>query len=270
MPIARLGSGRSPVVQSLFVLASAVALLTSVAGNADAGTARTPAPSSETCRPAKYPAESLRAGEKGSVVLSMVVTADGSVRSVEVAQSSGFPRLDAAAMTAIRTCRFTPQLVDGVPTEARGLFRYSFAEPSGAPPVMESLFQTIHLQRYISVLSERCQSHFPDLVVALDAANDTWHLHNDELALKLTDYRNRLDALGTVPILSAGAQSLAVQSASFGIAAFEAQTEAEQLAYCHRYMERLSNGSLDLINVVIKFPELEAAIAPSAMEAETP
>lgn len=54
---------------------------------------------------ASYPAESRAAGEQGVVVLRLVVDANGRPTSVTVARSSGFPRLDRAAIEAGWRCR---------------------------------------------------------------------------------------------------------------------------------------------------------------------
>ncbi len=56
---------------------------------------------------------SLRLGEQGTVVLTVMVRSDGSAGDVEVKSSSGFPRLDRAAVDAVKTWRFVPATVDG-------------------------------------------------------------------------------------------------------------------------------------------------------------
>jgi len=56
---------------------------------------------------------SKRQNEQGTVVLHVQVKADGTAGRVEVKSSSGFPRLDQAAMDAVKTWRFNPETVDG-------------------------------------------------------------------------------------------------------------------------------------------------------------
>ena len=56
----------------------------------------------------RYPASAKRAGEEGRVMLRVLVSADGGAQSVEIAQTSGFDRLDAAAVDAVRRWRFVP------------------------------------------------------------------------------------------------------------------------------------------------------------------
>ncbi|MEW6165553.1 MAG: energy transducer TonB [Pseudomonadota bacterium] len=58
-------------------------------------------------RPA-YPSSSRRLGEEGTVVLRARVGADGSPLVVELRDSSGFRRLDEAALAAVRRWRFVP------------------------------------------------------------------------------------------------------------------------------------------------------------------
>lgn len=48
-----------------------------------------------------YPPSSIRAGEEGTVAIRWTVDDAGRVRSCEIASTSGFPRLDAAACRAI-------------------------------------------------------------------------------------------------------------------------------------------------------------------------
>jgi protein TonB len=55
-----------------------------------------------------YPVMSRRLGEQGRVVLNVRVLADGMPGKVEVRTSSGFPRLDQAALEAVGRWRFVP------------------------------------------------------------------------------------------------------------------------------------------------------------------
>lgn len=54
---------------------------------------------------AAYPAESRAAGEQGVVILRVTVNADGRPTAISVARSSGFPRLDRAAVEGGWRCR---------------------------------------------------------------------------------------------------------------------------------------------------------------------
>jgi protein TonB len=55
-----------------------------------------------------YPPLSRRLKEEGRVVLRVRVDVDGNVQAIELAASSGHPRLDHAALSAVRQWRFTP------------------------------------------------------------------------------------------------------------------------------------------------------------------
>jgi periplasmic protein TonB len=61
-----------------------------------------------------YPALSRRLREEGVVRLSVMILADGRVAEVSVQKSSGFPRLDAAAVAAVRRWHYLPARRDGV------------------------------------------------------------------------------------------------------------------------------------------------------------
>lgn len=63
-----------------------------------------------------YPGASRRMGEEGRVLLMLYVAEDGRVTDGRVDVSSGFPRLDKAAlMHARRTWRFNPAMLNGKP-----------------------------------------------------------------------------------------------------------------------------------------------------------
>ncbi len=55
-----------------------------------------------------YPRLSQRAGEEGKVLMKVLVSAEGLPESVEVIKTSGFERLDKAAVTAVKQWRFEP------------------------------------------------------------------------------------------------------------------------------------------------------------------
>ena len=59
-----------------------------------------------------YPVFAKRAREQGVVMLRVRVDAAGNVESVEIHKSSGFERLDKAALAAVRQWRFVPARQD--------------------------------------------------------------------------------------------------------------------------------------------------------------
>ena len=67
--------------------------------------------------PIAVPALSRRLGEKGTVVLKVLVDRDGLPRQVVLHQSSGFARLDEQALQAMRAARFKPHTENGEPVE---------------------------------------------------------------------------------------------------------------------------------------------------------
>ncbi|MCT6699801.1 energy transducer TonB [Rheinheimera sp. 4Y26] len=60
-----------------------------------------------------YPTLSRKKKEQGTVLLKLLVKADGTVGSISVMQSSGFSRLDQAALQAVKHWRFTPATQQG-------------------------------------------------------------------------------------------------------------------------------------------------------------
>lgn len=73
-----------------------------------------------------YPAISRRLGEEGKVVLRVRVSAQGASLAVEIKQSSGFPRLDAAARAAVEKWRFVPARQGSEAVEATVLVPLNF------------------------------------------------------------------------------------------------------------------------------------------------
>ena len=77
-------------------------------------------------RPPRYPMESRRKKEQGTVLLRLLIGTDGRVAQISVAQSSGFERLDQAALQAVRTWRWQPMIRDGQAVEVRGVMPMPF------------------------------------------------------------------------------------------------------------------------------------------------
>ncbi len=74
-----------------------------------------------------YPPESRVNGEEGVVMLRLRVLEDGTVSEAQIAESSGFPGLDAAANAHAVTWRFQPATVDGVPAAVWYDFKMKFS-----------------------------------------------------------------------------------------------------------------------------------------------
>lgn len=74
-----------------------------------------------------YPPVSRRLGEQGSVILQVLVSVGGRVVDAKVVQSSGFERLDQAAIAGVKAdYRFTPATVDGKPQEMWYTFKFTW------------------------------------------------------------------------------------------------------------------------------------------------
>lgn len=88
------------------------------------------APKSDTRRPLsqpEYPPSSRRAGEAGTVILEVYVLETGRVGEARVKQSSGFPRLDEAAVREVkRSWRLVPGTENGKPVPMWGQFAVTF------------------------------------------------------------------------------------------------------------------------------------------------
>jgi protein TonB len=75
----------------------------------------------------EYPPASRRAGEEGTVQLKVFVLESGRAGEVEVARSSGFPKLDEAAVNEVkRNWRFVAGKEDGKPVSMWHTFAVTF------------------------------------------------------------------------------------------------------------------------------------------------
>jgi periplasmic protein TonB len=61
-----------------------------------------------------YPPLSKRLGEQGKVMVRVLITAEGTVQSATLAQSSGYTRLDESALAAVLKWRFVPGKRNGI------------------------------------------------------------------------------------------------------------------------------------------------------------
>jgi protein TonB len=102
-----------------------------------------PAPKAEITRPTPrggtvtvgtddYPSPSLRACEQGSVAVRVTIDDGGRVRACDVAQSSGFPRLDEKTCeVAMRRWRYNPAREGKTPIEATIVQRVKWVVEKG-------------------------------------------------------------------------------------------------------------------------------------------
>jgi protein TonB len=88
----------------------------------------------------QYPVESMRAGEEGAAVLQVLVDESGRASDVRVARSSGYERLDDAAVQAVSRWQFAPSTQGALAVATWGememrfnLYRYSVSRIVDAP-----------------------------------------------------------------------------------------------------------------------------------------
>lgn len=62
-----------------------------------------------------YPRQSKRLGEEGTVVIRVMITAEGRAEIAEIRTSSGYARLDDTALTTVKAWRFVPGKRNGLP-----------------------------------------------------------------------------------------------------------------------------------------------------------
>ena len=73
-----------------------------------------------------YPRESREKGEEGRVVISLTIRADGMAADIKVVESSGYPRLDQAALEAVRNSTFIPATRFGLPIDSTKKIAFTF------------------------------------------------------------------------------------------------------------------------------------------------
>jgi protein TonB len=82
-------------------------------------------------KPPRYPVDSRRQHEEGTVVLSILLSIDGNVSDIGIARSSGSPRLDRAALDAVKNWRWQPLIRDGAAVMVRGIVTIPFVLQRG-------------------------------------------------------------------------------------------------------------------------------------------
>ncbi|WP_334107202.1 energy transducer TonB [Methylobacillus sp.] len=77
-----------------------------------------------------YPAMSKRLGEQGVALLRINVSETGMPETIQLEKSSGFDRLDKAALEAAKKCRFNPYMRDNKPMRVTVIapFRFSLSD----------------------------------------------------------------------------------------------------------------------------------------------
>ena len=78
------------------------------------------------CATPEYPARAARNQESGTVVLALLIGADGRVANARVQKSSGSRDLDKAALSALSLCQFKPGMNNGVPEAGWGQIAFDW------------------------------------------------------------------------------------------------------------------------------------------------
>ena len=76
--------------------------------------------------PPDYPSLSMRMNEQGKVVLRVELGEDGRVAHSDIKTSSGYQRLDSAALNAVKTWRCKPAIRNGMAVHAIALQPFNF------------------------------------------------------------------------------------------------------------------------------------------------
>ena len=85
--------------------------------------------------PFRYPAELYARKVQGNVTLGVFIDRNGRVHpeSTRVAEGSGYPSLDSAAVAGAEALRFVPAKLHGEPIDVSVLFPVYFRHPEAAP-----------------------------------------------------------------------------------------------------------------------------------------
>jgi len=75
----------------------------------------------------RYPPESRRIREQGLVILRVLIDEGGHAKAVEVYRSSGHPRLDEAARSAVARAVFKPYMDGGIARESAAMVPVEFS-----------------------------------------------------------------------------------------------------------------------------------------------
>ena len=76
--------------------------------------------------PPEYPMLSMRMNEQGKVILQVELGEDGRVTNATIKSTSGYPRLDSAALNTVKTWRCKPSMRNGIAMRAVALQPFNF------------------------------------------------------------------------------------------------------------------------------------------------
>ena len=132
---AEAGAATKPAPQPAVVAESSTAAVAAATDSAAASAVPVSAPllnaTAHFNAPPLYPQLSRKLREQGTVVLELTVLANGKVADVIVQQSSGYPRLDKAALLAVQHWRYQPAQRAGKALDYRYRQRVEFSLTEG-------------------------------------------------------------------------------------------------------------------------------------------
>lgn len=222
--------------------------------------ASVPRARADTCPQPDYPAESEAAGESGTVMLALRIGADGRVGEARVEESSGFARLDEAALAALRQCRFEPARANGKPVEAWSRLKYTYKIATPDSPddrLLDAVTKITHLRKYIDGLGAQCQQVLPDEAQAFAQARHDWHATNDGLVAQAGTLKQGLyakvrgeskgqSAASVISAMETRLQTRTDEAAAQGLAAIGKLSESEQVSSCEKSLRALAAGAFDI------------------------
>lgn len=235
----------------------------------------------DTCAQPVYPPEAQAAGIKGSALLTISVAIDGRVENVSIKQTSGNAQLDAAAVEAMKQCRFSPATKNGAPVASQNALRYTFRIDESTPEQiaarnqLRAIIELRGIGKRIDAVTSRCAKL--DGLVADNAkqAAQQWHQRNDEIVKRavqlqasvLKSFRQADDAKAADEKEAASRKAIEAlidQGAATEAASIESAGD-EREEQCQIFNSRTVGGEFDLRRLYPEFVGLiEAAPAPSA------
>lgn len=140
-----------PVVQPDYRIDSIVTTSPVISAiRAESGFTTKPQPISKPHGMESYPVESWKARESGKTMIEICISETGSIQSIKVAKSSGYPRLDQAAIKIGNDYRFKPALLHGKPVAVCMNYGIGFSlngvhmmSPLQPPPQQELTTQAV-------------------------------------------------------------------------------------------------------------------------------
>lgn len=232
----------------------------------------------DTCAQPVYPPEAQAAGIKGSAVLSIAVAIDGRAQSVTVKQTSGNAQLDAAAVEAMKQCRFSPATKNGSPIASEHVLRYTFRIDESTPEQiaardrLRAIIELRGIGKRIDAVTSRCAKLEGLVADNARQAAQQWHQRNDDIVKRTVQLQAsvlkefRLDddkAADEKEAASRKAIEALIEQAAAAEAASIESAGDEKEEQCQIFNSRTMGGEFDLRRLYPEFVSLIEA-APAA------